>query len=250
MAVAPACAFRPATYRMKRLKRQPPARSRARPGPAPALDLRNIIRAALELLDQAGFDGLTMRNLAERLGVKAASLYWHIQSKQDLLSLVADEICAPIHPPDPGLPWQRQLEALGKQYRAALLSHRDAARVLGASGSPSGPNILRLTEIVLATLLHAGFKGKDAAYAGSLLNDYVVMFVLEERRAADMQAQYAAKDSAPEASSRIAALPAQEYPSLRSLADELMWFDADARFRFGTETLIHGLEARLAKRKG
>ncbi len=204
----------------------------------------------MELLDKAGFDGLTMRNLAERLGVKAASLYWHIRSKQDLLSLVADEICAPIHPPDRGVPWQRQLEALGRQYRAALLSHRDAARVMASSGAPSGPNILRLTEIVLSTLLQAGFRGKDAAYAGSLLNDYVVMFVLEETRAAEMQAQYAATSPAPGASNRIAALPAQEYPSLRSLEDELMQFDADARFRFGTETLIHGLEARLAKRKG
>ena len=190
-----------------------------------------------------------MRNLADRLGIKAASLYWHIRSKQDLLSLVANEICAPIHAPDRTLPWQRQLESLGREYRGALLSHRDAARVLAASGAPSGPNILRLTELVLGTLLQAGFNGRDAVYAGSLLNDYVVMFVLEETRAADMPADHAGSDSPQGSSNWLAALPPEDYPSLLYLADELMRFDADERFRFGTDLLIDGLERRLAQKQ-
>ena len=58
----------------------------------PALNQRQIVQAALGLLDEVGFDGLTMRSLANKLGVKAASLYWHVRNKQELLSLdsVAD----------------------------------------------------------------------------------------------------------------------------------------------------------------
>ncbi|MGQ0603314.1 MAG: TetR/AcrR family transcriptional regulator C-terminal domain-containing protein, partial [Anaerolineales bacterium] len=143
----------------------------------PALDQKQIVQAALGLLDEAGFEGLTMRNLAKKLGIKAASLYWHVRGKQDLLNLLAEEICASIREPDRTLLWLNQLEVLGNEYRRVLLAHRDAARVLASSGAPTGPNRLRLTEIVLRTLLDAGFDHKDAVYAGFLLNDYVVMFV-------------------------------------------------------------------------
>ncbi len=213
--------------------------------PVPALDQEQIVRAALELLDEVGFEGLTMRNLAHKLGIKAASLYWHVRSKQELLGLLANAICAPMKPPSRGLPWQRRLEALGRQYRRVLLSHRDAARVLASSGFPSGPNILRLTEMVLNTLLDAGFDHRDAAYAGALLNDYVVMFVSEETRSLDAPSESPQSIS----SNWFAALPSSEYPSLVALADTLMQSDTEQRFRFGTEILIHGLEARLAQTK-
>ncbi len=227
-------------------KKRPPARSRAKPAP-PALDVQQIVQAAFRLLDEVGFDGLTMRSLADRLGIQAASLYWHIRSKQALLSLMANELVAPLRAPSQSQTWQRQLEALGREYRQALLVHRDAARVLSTSGLPSGPNLLRLTEMVLRILLDAGFRRKDAAYAGSLLNDYVVMFVLEETRSVEAPAEETVSASGD--SSWLAALPPDQYPSLIALADQLTEFDADERFRFGTRILIGGLEARLADSK-
>src|SRR6266513_913725 len=161
----------------------------------PALDQNQIVRAALELLDEVGFDGLTMRSLAKKLGVQAASLYWHVRSKQDLLSLLAEEICAPMREPDRTLSWQKQLEAMANEYRRVLLVHRDAARVLASSGGPSGPKRLRLTEIGLRTLLDAGFSHREAAYAGLLLNDFVIMCVLEETQYANAEAEGASEDS-------------------------------------------------------
>ncbi len=230
-------------------KTRPRRSSSAKPKAVPALDQAQIIHAALALLDEVGFEGLTMRVLAHRLGIKAASLYWHVRDKQELLGLMANEICAPMRPPDRARPWQQQLEALGRQYRHVLLSHRDAARVLAASGSPSGSNILRLTEMVLRILLDAGFDPRDAVYAGALLNDYVVTFVSEETRSVDAHWEENVSGSASVSSNWFATLPANEYPSLVALSDHLMDFDADKRFRFGTEILIHGLEARLAQRK-
>ncbi len=227
------------------MKSKPRRRPREKPQPPPDLDPGKIVQAALTLLDEVGFDGLTMRGLADKLGIKAASLYWHIRSKQELLSLMANEICAALQAPDPSLPWQLQLEALGNEYRGALLSHRDAARVLAATGAPSGPNLLRLTELVLRSLLAAGFNARDAVYAGSLLNDYVVMSVLEETRFAATQAENAAASSPSGSASWFGELPASEYLSLVALAGHLVEFDADDRFRFGSDVLIHGLEARL-----
>jgi TetR/AcrR family tetracycline transcriptional repressor len=218
-----------------------------KPQAEPALDQRQIVQAALGLLDEVGFDGLTMRNIAQKLGIKAASLYWHVRGKQELLSLLADEICAPMHEPDSTLPWQDQLEELGYEYRRVLLAHRDAARVLASSGGPSGPNRVRLTEIGLRTLLDAGFSPKDAAYAGILFNDYVIMFVLEETQYAHEEAEVVSEDSSSQ--KWIETLPPNDYPSMIALADYLIEADVDERFQFGIEILRNGLETLLASRK-
>ena len=215
----------------------------------PRLDRSQIVQAALDLLDAVGFDGLTMRSLAKKLGVKAASLYWHVHDKQDLLSLLADEICASMREPDRALPWRKQLEELGYEYRRVLLAHRDAARVLAGSGVPSGPHRLRLTEILLRTLLEAAFNRKDAAYAGFLLNDYITMFVLDETLDVNVQAEDGSEDATSHVQNWIKALSPDDYPSLIALADYLTEPDAEERFRFGVEILGNGLETRLAGQK-
>ena len=213
----------------------------------PALDQNRIVQAGLVLLDEVGFDGLTMRNLAKKLGVRAASLYWHVRNKQDLLGLLSEEICAPMQEPDRTLPWQNQLEAMAREYRQVLLAHRDAAQVLASSGGPAGPKRLRLTEIGLKTLLDAGLSHKDAAYAGMLMNDFVVMSVLEETRYANLEAEGASGDSSSDVQNWIESLPLNEYPSLVSLASFLTAPDGDERFRFGVELLRNGLESLLAR---
>ena len=73
------------------------------------LDQARVVRAALALLDEAGLDELTMRRLADRLGVKAASLYRHVRNKDELLALLGDEISAEIPLPPASGGWQQQL---------------------------------------------------------------------------------------------------------------------------------------------
>jgi TetR/AcrR family transcriptional regulator, tetracycline repressor protein len=231
------------------MKMRPFKVSNPKPQAEPALDQRQIVQAALSLLDEVGFDGLTMRSLAKKLGIKAASLYWHVRSKQELLSLLADEICAPMREPDRTLPWRDQLEVLAHEYRRVLLAHRDGARVLASSGGPSGPNRARLVEIGLRTLLDVGLSHRDAAYAAFLMNDYVTMFVLDETQYANAEAEGAAEEASSDAQNWLEALPPDEYPSVIALAGHLAEPDADERFQFGIELLRDGLEARLAKGK-
>ena len=215
----------------------------------PALDRDQIVQTALELLDEVGFDGLTMRNLAKKLGVQAASLYWHVRNKQDLLSLLSEEICASMQEPDRTLPWQEQLEAMANEYRRVLLVHRDAAQVLASSGGPSGTHRLRLTEIGLRTLLDAGFREQDAAYAGMLMNDFVIMSVLEETRFANLEAETTSKETSSEIQRWVESLPSNEYPSLIALAPHLTQYNGDERFHFGVMLLRNGLESFLGRGK-
>ena len=115
------------------------------PRARPALTRTDLARAAVAVLDDLGFDGLTMRAIAQRLGVKAASLYNHVRDKGDILALVADAVVGEVPRPDPSLPWRARLEAISHAYRAVLLAHRDAARVLAAT-PPIGPRRLRLID--------------------------------------------------------------------------------------------------------
>src|SRR5262252_3977146 len=97
------------------------------------LDQAQVVRAALALLDQVGLDELTMRRLAGSLDVKAAALYRHVRSKDELLALLGDEISAEIPLPRAVGSWRRQLTESAWNVRRGLRAHRDAARVLAAT---------------------------------------------------------------------------------------------------------------------
>src|SRR5215469_6392403 len=96
------------------------------------LDRERLVDEALALLDEVGLDDLSMRRLAERLGVTAASLYWYVRDKDELLALLADAISGEIPLPDPDLPWREALEVGARNLRRIAVSHRDGARVLAA----------------------------------------------------------------------------------------------------------------------
>src|ERR1700730_10001322 len=137
----------------------------------------HIVSAALDLLDEAGLEGLTMRALAERMGVRAASLYWHIRDRERLLGLRAEAIVGEVPEPASDLPWRAQLEAFATGYRRVLQSHRGAARIMIVA-PPAAP---RGYERLVGSLLAAGFDGGVAVEACHLLvGTYVPAAVAEE----------------------------------------------------------------------
>jgi TetR/AcrR family transcriptional regulator, tetracycline repressor protein len=149
------------------------------PTERPGLDRDEVVRVALQLLDEVGLDGLTMRSLAERLGVRAASLYWHLRDKDELADLLVEAINAELPDPTPGLPWRQQLEEQAWAWRQVLLRHRDAAR-LAMGRFVVRPVTLRRIEMVLATLRQAGLTPEDTANAAYLVSNFVPGFVAEE----------------------------------------------------------------------
>ena len=217
----------------------PPVRAR------PPLTRNDVVRAAIDVLDEVGLEGLTMRRLAERLGLRSPSLYWHVRDKDELLSLIADAICAEIEPPNSDQPWIAQLEAMAWEYRRVLLAHRDAALVL-ANTLPNGPNRLRLAECMLAVLVQAGFSPSVAANAGLLCLDFATNAVIEEARSQTMSAAFGshADGEVGDFPQWFANLPAEQYPTLVALAADLTDTDAETRFRFGIEVLVSGLLAQ------
>ena len=100
----------------------------------------DVVRAAVELIDERGLDALTLRGVAARLGIKAPTLYWHVRDKRHLMDLVAEQIAVGSEPPESqepaaGQPVWEWLGERARWQRAALLAHRDSALV--AAGNPN-----------------------------------------------------------------------------------------------------------------
>jgi len=208
-----------------------------------------IVAVALELLDEGGLDGLTLRRLAERLGIRAPTLYWHVRDKRELLDLLAgailEEALAAWREPQPGQPWWDWLTARARVMRAALLAHRDSALVV--SGNRPTSSSLPGIERQLRALADAGFTPADGLLALLTLNAYVLGDVLDIQ-AEDGRPAPAASDADPPGAAAGAGAPpgAGAFPLLRAATGSLS--SPDERFEYGLEVLIDGLRARLAER--
>jgi TetR/AcrR family tetracycline transcriptional repressor len=140
-----------------------------------------VVHAALELLDEVGLDGLTLRGVAERLHVQAPALYWHVRNRQALIDeMAAAMIRDGIGGLAPDGAWMDQLGDIARAYRQTMLSHRDGARVL-AEACSADPAVNRLAELSLRMLASAGFSTQDAMRALVSLLSYVAGFVADEQ---------------------------------------------------------------------
>ncbi|WP_228991774.1 TetR/AcrR family transcriptional regulator [Streptomyces sp. DH8] len=115
---APGSAVRTSVW----LDRRAPARSRRTESPA-GLDRNRITEASVRLLDADGLAKFSMRRLAAELDVTAMSLYWYVDTKDDLLELALDAVYAEITPPREDAAWQDRLRELARSYRELLVRH-------------------------------------------------------------------------------------------------------------------------------
>lgn len=190
------------------------------------LTREKIVRAAITLLDERGLAGLTMRGLAERLDVGTTTLYWHVKTKDDVVELAADAIFAEVALPEAG-DWRDRARGLLTGWRAAMLRHPWSAALVGRP--MLGPNVLRRTEFLHATLAGAGFTGTDLVAAAHALANYTVGAALTRSSGAP---------SAGDAADEHIRARADAYPVL---AAHVGPHDDDALFARGLDALLKGL---------
>jgi len=215
-----------------------------------------IVAAAIQILDRDGLAALSMRKLADELGTGAASLYWHVGSKDGLLDLVMDEIIGEgkIPDPDPSR-WQEQLKQIARDQRGASLRHPWLVRV-SIGRIPMGPNALRYSERILAILRAGGLPPHLAVQGYLLLIATVNGFTIDETGVDDSAA---AADTprpidptdlqqvADMARDYVASLPATQFPNMTALADEFAFSNPDERFELLIDIFVDGLSRRAAK---
>lgn len=213
------------------------------PFPAPAradrgtLTREQIIRAAIDLLDESGGAGLTMRGLAAALDTKPMTLYTHVRNKDDLIDGVLGLVLDQVPFPEIGsASWQELFREMLGTYRRVLLRHPGVVPFIqGRPVNPSGAWV-RGVEHALGMLRAAGFDSSTATHALRALLSLTYGVVLNEtmnRRQAD-------------ASASLAALADVDAPAIAAAAADLEHPDFDAFFDFALDAMIAGLEARLS----
>jgi AcrR family transcriptional regulator len=202
-----------------------------------------ITAAALAIVDREGLDALSMRRLADELGYGPSALYGHVSGKDELLHMLIDYVAGEVEVPDPEPEhWQEQLKDVMRSTRRVFIAHRDLA---GASiaNIPTGPNVVRVVDRLLAILVAGRLPRQVVAYAADLLPQFVVASVYESSRFDQRMEQE------PEYFDRLqayyTALPADQFPMIADLVLELMAPDeeADDRFEFGLDVIVRGLAA-------
>jgi AcrR family transcriptional regulator len=220
-----------------------PARRRREP-----ISREAIVAAAIRLLDAEGLDALSMRRIANELGTGAASLYWHVGSRDGLLDLVFDEIIGEGTIPDP-VPgkWRDQIKEVAREQRAISLRHPYIVR-LSIGRIPMGPNALRYSERVLAILRSGGLPPELAVKGSHLLISTINGFTLDETGVGDNAAEdivAGMRQTADMARDYLSSLPSGSFPNLVALADEFSYVDRDEAFELLIDIFVDGL-ARLA----
>lgn len=145
-----------------------------------AVTKERIVASALEILDTWGLADLSMRRIADGLGVQAASIYWHYANKQALLAAVADEILAPVsHGIAVDLPLPDMMMQWARSLRDALLAHRDAAELV-ASTLSSDLGSVRPDHIIAEHLDPAWPRSRSRALARAWTH-FVLGHVMQEQ---------------------------------------------------------------------
>jgi AcrR family transcriptional regulator len=198
-----------------------------------------VLEAAIRVADRGGVAAITMRRVAQELGVEAMSLYHHVPNKDAILDGVVDAVFAAIELPTEGDDWRDAIRARASSARAVLSRHSWALGLMDSRRNP-GPATLRHHNAVLGVLREAGFTLAMAVHAVSLIDSYIGGFVLQEANL-----PVTTRDDVEQVAGNI--LPSDELPYLTEvIVDHALksGYDYASEFGYGLDLILDALEAR------
>ena len=207
------------------------------------LSRERIIQEALRLADENGLESVSMRKLAQALGVKAMSLYNHVANRDDLIDDMVDSVVSEIEVPKLGAVWKKVMRWRAISAYEVLLRHPWATMPL-VSRVNVGPAMLQYTDSTLGCLRAAGFSYEMADHVQNALDSHIYGFTLQE-----LNYPFEATDYSAIAAEYLPQIPADRYPHINNLAQQVINCDYDGLhdFEFGLDIILDGLEERLAK---
>ena len=214
-------------------------RSRSTRATRARLSRQRVLDGALRIADEHGLDALTMRRLAQELGVEAMTLYYHVANKDEILAAIADSVLEEFDLPTPVGEWKQELRATALSAYRALGRHPWAATLMLAMRSPSRLRLAYMDSI-LGTLAAAGFTEEQTDHGYHVIEGHIMGFTLWELgmrlpAAADLHAA---------ALTFLDELPAD----VPNVADHIRHHlkptrpDAVDSFEFGLDLILDGLE--------
>nr|WP_296074246.1 TetR/AcrR family transcriptional regulator C-terminal domain-containing protein [uncultured Actinoplanes sp.] len=235
------------------LWRVPPERPRR--GPKPRFTVDEVAAAAIAIADEAGLSGLSMRRVAERLGVQAMALYTYVPGKAELIDLMLDTVCAEAMPASVPEGWRARLELVARSNLDLYLRHPWMLEVATAR-PPLGPHLLAKYDYELRAVDGVGLSDIEMDLVVQMVADYVhgaaraaVGSVLVAQRtglsdeqwwelAAPALEKVFDPASIPTAT-RVGAAAGEEYQAAA---------DPGRAFAFGLQRLLDGVDALISRR--
>ncbi|TCO18510.1 TetR family transcriptional regulator [Kribbella steppae] len=198
-----------------------------------------VLSAAVAVADAGGLGSLTIRSLAQELGVKPMSVYYHVANKDEILDGIVDFVFSQIELPSTSGDWRAEIQRRAVSARSVLRRHSWAIALMESRTTP-GPATLRHHDAVIATLRAAGFSRAMTAHAYALLDAYVYGFAVQEA---------SLPFEGPETVGSVAEpimehFAAGDYPHLVEMATEYYLkpgYDFGDEFSFGLNLILDGL---------
>ncbi|MEV0195595.1 TetR/AcrR family transcriptional regulator [Nonomuraea sp. NPDC050691] len=239
---------------LRRLWRVPEPSESSRLGRPATLDVDLVVAAAVEIADSDGLGGVTLPKVAKSLGVTGMSLYRHVGSKEELLTLMTDHAVG-MPPALDADDWREGLRRWAFAQRAVYRRRPWLTRV-PISGPPSGPNQIAWTEAALAIMSRTGLDWAHRVGVLSVIGGYVLQSVrqhsdLAEGRARTQGQADAARDHA---RALVRLVDPERFPETAQLFSALFQAPppttseeaaADADFALGLELILDGVAVRI-----
>jgi AcrR family transcriptional regulator len=214
------------------------------------LNRERVFRAAVELADEAGIDGLSMRRLADELGVVPMALYKHVSNKDELLDGMVDAVIGEIDPPADGPDWKRAVRKRILSARRSLQRHPWASSVIESRTNPT-PTLLAYMDSTIGMFLAGGFSADLTHHALHTIGSRIYGFtqeVLNDSQTVDPATQALVVE-------RVAAV----YPHIAEMVRAVNHdrgsvvgpgCDDQFEFEFALDLLLEGLERRRRAEAG
>jgi AcrR family transcriptional regulator len=226
-------------------------------GPQQRLSVDEVVAAAVRLADSDGSGAVTMRRMAERLGITTMSIYTYVPGKRELFDLMLDSLYAAMPRPSwRTRSWRKRLTAVARHNRDLIAAHPWAATAMSSSRPPLGPGLMAKYEYELSAF--------DGTGLDDVESDAALTFLLGFVRTS---AQAAAEAQAEQAESRMsdAAWWDANAPLLAQIFDERTYpravrigaaagaaqggaYNADRAYDFGLQRVLDGLAALIDSR--
>ncbi|MCE7004571.1 TetR/AcrR family transcriptional regulator [Kibdelosporangium philippinense] len=220
----------------------------------PRLTKDEIVRAAVELLDAEGLDGLNMRSLGARLGSAATAVYWHVTSKDNLVQLAGDVVWDEIELPDlDDLDWRTAATAMATGLHAMMVRHPWLVQAM-ASHMIYGPGKARFDDHTLAVYEMAGFSDDEADQAAASVFMFVLGNAVGPAASVSLARRFGGdiEDTLREAMAKATDI-AMKFPRLRARLDKVAAAEynaaPDQTFDIGLTALLDGFENGLSRRR-
>lgn len=222
-------------------------------GPKPKLSLEDIVETAIGLADREGLDALSMRRLAQELGVGTMSLYRYVPSKRELMDLMLDAVVGPspqrARAPEEG--WREFLATTARDGRQLYLDHPWALQT-NWSRPVMGPNSLADLELFISGVKDLPFSDQEKMNLVSALDSYVLGTAKQELTWLNAASDSGITDEdfwRHQLPALERAMASGRFPTLASLNEDTFDGTWDESFELGLELFLDGVAAMIQRRE-